>query len=503
MRKGENMFYSALLLTGANLLLRVVSLGFQVYLSGQIGAAGIGLLQLTLSVSTLAMTAGMGGIRTATMYLTAARIGRGRGGTSRVLGYCMGYSLICSLSVAALVWSVSPWLAGSWIGDARTLLAVRVFASFLPVVCMVGVLTGYFTAAGRVRELVAVELVEQMVSMVATVTLLHRFAAGDPGRACAAVIGGSSAGSVLTLVWLLILMRNSMDPMERKQPDRERVIPDLVKTAVPLALADDLRMGISTAENLIVPRRLELFSGTSNALADYGQVCGMVFPVLMFPACILYSLAELLIPELSRCAAGGRLRRVRYLTDRSLRVALLYGLGAGGILFTAAEPLGTLLYGQVHVGKLLKTFAVLVPMLYADAVVDATIKGMGQQVACVRYNTLTSFLDVVFLWVLLPKMGLKGYYLSFAVTHLLNFVLSVRRLRRVTGFQVRLGNLLKIIFCAVASGLLCSWLPQGGGIVGVLFLASGYLGSFMLLLTITGCLGKEDLQWIRGLTRIG
>ena len=38
------MFYGALLLTGANLALRLISTGFQVYLSGRMGAAGIGLL---------------------------------------------------------------------------------------------------------------------------------------------------------------------------------------------------------------------------------------------------------------------------------------------------------------------------------------------------------------------------------------------------------------------------------------------------------------------------
>ena len=48
MRRTGTMFYSALLLTGANLALRMVSMGFQVYPSGQIGAAGIGLLQLVL-----------------------------------------------------------------------------------------------------------------------------------------------------------------------------------------------------------------------------------------------------------------------------------------------------------------------------------------------------------------------------------------------------------------------------------------------------------------------
>lgn len=56
-----SMFYSTLLLTGVNLLLRLVATSFQVYISGRIGATGVGLLQLVLSVAMLAETAGLPG----------------------------------------------------------------------------------------------------------------------------------------------------------------------------------------------------------------------------------------------------------------------------------------------------------------------------------------------------------------------------------------------------------------------------------------------------------
>ena len=64
------------MLTGVNLLLRMVSTSFQVFISARIGAAGVGLLQLVLSVAGMAMTAGIAGIRTTTMYLTAEELGR-------------------------------------------------------------------------------------------------------------------------------------------------------------------------------------------------------------------------------------------------------------------------------------------------------------------------------------------------------------------------------------------------------------------------------------------
>ena len=44
MKRGNDIFYGTLLLTLADLLLRLVSMGFQVYLSDRIGPGGIGLM---------------------------------------------------------------------------------------------------------------------------------------------------------------------------------------------------------------------------------------------------------------------------------------------------------------------------------------------------------------------------------------------------------------------------------------------------------------------------
>ena len=106
------IFYSALLLTGVNLLLRLVSTSFQVYISGRIGAAGVGLLQLVLSVGMLAMTAGMAGIRTGTMYLTAEELGKKRPGNIKwILSGSVGYSILCSGTVSLLLFFFAPALA--------------------------------------------------------------------------------------------------------------------------------------------------------------------------------------------------------------------------------------------------------------------------------------------------------------------------------------------------------------------------------------------------------
>ena len=98
------IFYSALVLTAVNLLLRLVSTSFQVFVSGRIGAAGVGLLQLVLSVGMFANTAATAGIRTTAMYLTAEELGKNRPhNVSHVLTGCFRYSILCSAGVSAVL----------------------------------------------------------------------------------------------------------------------------------------------------------------------------------------------------------------------------------------------------------------------------------------------------------------------------------------------------------------------------------------------------------------
>ncbi len=493
MRRKLPIFYSALLLTGVNLLLRLVSTSFQVYLSGRIGAAGIGLLQLVLSVGAMSMTAGMAGIRTATMYLTAEELGRRHpGNVTWVLSGCVLYSIVCSGAVAFALQIFAPYLAENWIGDPRTTDAIQLFGCFVPVNCLCGVMVGYFTAANRIGTLAAVEVAEQLLSMVVTMTVLTLWAGSDPAKACQSVILGSGISSCMTL-GCLTLLRLREKP---KTAPPTSVAKRLLHTAAPLALADDLKAGISTTENLMVPKRLALFPGTVDPLAAFGTVCGMVFPVLMFPAAILFGLAELLIPELARCAAAGSRTRIQYLAGRSLRVAIFYGCCFCGLEYLLADELCLSLYSSQEAGVYLRLYALLIPMLYCDAITDAMTKGLGQQKACVRYNIITSAMDVALLYLLLPRYGMMGYFFSFLVTHLLNFILSLNRLLKITGRVLCLRTPILALLGTACSIWICSHVYQP-------FLrALLFLPVFFCALYLLQVISKEDLLWVKHLIKM-
>ena len=292
----------------------------------------------------------------------------------------------------------------------------------------------------------------------------------------------------MTLILLRILEHAPVTP-------RRPVYRRLVDTALPLGAADVLRSGINTVENLMVPKRLSLCASVVSPLAAFGSLSGMVFPVLMFPACILFALAELLIPELSRCSAAGSNKRIRYLVQKGLGISLGYGVFFSGFLYILAKPLCLRLYNSLEAAQSLQLYSLLIPMLYCDAIVDAMTKGLGQQKICVRYNILTSSLDVLFLFLLLPRYGMSGYFFSFTVTHLLNFILSLRRLLRITELSISFSPpTLTLGAMALAIGAGCCFsIP--------IFAVLAYLATLFSLWLLLGIIGKADMLWLKNLIR--
>ena len=486
----RSLLRGALMLTCVNLLLRFGSTSFQVWLSGRIGAAGIGLLQLVLSVNMLALTLGAAGGRMTVMYLCAEALGQGRrADADRLLNGCFVYSIHCAGTVSGGLFLLAPGLAGEWIGSMDALPALRTWASFLPVICLTGVMTGNFTAANRIGTLAAVEVAEQLFSIGVTAVCLNFVAPGDRAVSCWAVVLGSCVGSVLTLGCLMLLYARSAGEGESRIP----VAKPILRCALPLAVADDLKAGISAVENLMVPRRLGLYAGVGDPLAAFGRVSGMVFPVLMFPAAILSSLAEVLIPELARCAAVGSRNRIRYLVRRNLRAALIYGLCCGGLLYLLSDTLCARLYPGEDIAYLLRRFAVLVPMIYCDLIADAMTRGLGEQAACARYSVISNVLDVGLMYFLLPGFGIDGYFVSFALTHGVNFALSLRRILKIGG--VRASRL----FPALSLGAAALGVIGGRCFVGAAQKIAGFLGIFFGICFYTGAFGRGDIRWLRGL----
>ena len=71
MRRGRKFFINAIILTSTSLFIRTVGVSFNVYISNKLGASGVGLFQLIMSVYVFAVTFATSGINLTTTRLVA------------------------------------------------------------------------------------------------------------------------------------------------------------------------------------------------------------------------------------------------------------------------------------------------------------------------------------------------------------------------------------------------------------------------------------------------
>ena len=426
------------LLTLSSIVMRCIGMAFQVWLVGRIGAGGIGLYQLVGSVNLLCATFAISGIRFTTTRLVSEEIGtESWGSVGKATGRCAAYALFFGLSAFVILFLSAERVGFLWVGDARTVLSLRIVSFRMPFIALSSVLNGYFIASGRVHKSAAIQFLEQIVSIGLVMLFLSRAPGGDLALSCAAVSAGSVLGDIFSFLLSLVVYLFDRRVYRRPGAVSNALGQRMFRIAMPLALSAYARTSLTTLENLLVPKKLKAagLSGDA-ALSGYGTISGMVFPIIVFPTCLLTAMAELVVPDLTEAQVQGDTAYIERTVSALLRLTLLFSLLTAAFLYTTAAPLGYFIYHTDAIAGYIRLFALIAPVMYMDIVTDGCLKGLGQMMHSMRYNIAEAALGVLLVIALLPRWALDGYIFVLFFCEIFNFTLSIRRLRKVTKFSL-------------------------------------------------------------------
>lgn len=429
----KRLIYNTALLTASSLLMSCIGMAFQVWLAGRIGSAGIGLYQLVLSVTNLCATFAISGIRFASTRLISEELGsENPSGIRAAMGRCLSYGLFFGSAAGAILWFLAEPMGFLCIGDARTVMSLRISALSMPCISLCSALSGYFTACGRVWKPTLIHLFEQVLGIALVAYLLGRSPAGDIEKNCAAVTIGRVTADIVSLMLMLLAFRLDRRRHYEANGGGQKLTARMLKIALPLAVSAYARSALSTLEHLLVPRGLKAAGYSADgALSSYGILQGMVIPIVFFPSCIMGAVAELIVPELTAAQVQGERAAIRHVSGRLLKLSLIFSGSVALFMFIFADMLGVTIYSSREAGHYIRTLAPLIPIMYTDMTIDGCLKGLGQQVWNMAINIFDALLGLLLVWQLLPLYGLTAYIFIIYLTEIVNFTLSATRLLHV------------------------------------------------------------------------
>jgi stage V sporulation protein B len=110
-------------------------------------------MQLVTSVSTLAATFAISGIRFAATRLVSEELGRGNSaGVRSAVRRCRVYAASFGTAAAMILFLGADAIGTTLVGNAGTVLPLRLLAFSMPLISTASVLGGYFTAVCRVAK---------------------------------------------------------------------------------------------------------------------------------------------------------------------------------------------------------------------------------------------------------------------------------------------------------------------------------------------------------------
>ncbi len=495
--KVRRFFRTGIALSLSALLMRTVSVTFGAYVAERIGAEGMGLYSLILSVYTFAVTFATSGVQLGVTRLVSEALGRGKPQEARAamipaLWYALAFGAVASL---ALLFG-ADFFGTVLLGDARTVPALRLLSVALIPIALSSVFSGYFIAVRKAARGAAVSVAEQLLRILLTVGALTALLPKGLTYACLALVGGSALSEIFSALCLFFLYLPERRRFKKEKSEGGGFAP-LLRITLPVAASSYVRSGLLSAEHMLIPRALTAGGQKKEeALSAYGTLSGMAMPLLLYPSAVLSSFAGLLIPEVAERVAREAAEENRRLCERALFVTLLFGIGFGGIFAAFSGDIGLLVYGKSEVGRYIAILAPIVPIMYLDHVTDAMLKGAGRQVFSMTVNILDSIGSILLVVLLLPKLGADGYAYIVMIAELFNFAFSITGLHNAIPFRFHPFSwvLLPSVFIFTAVSLSKRLIPFAGAfglLVRILLSALLYL-LFLYILRKAPKRGKRE-----------
>lgn len=456
----SNIYRSAAQVTVFSTVEKMLSFIYRIILSRSIGAEGLGIYQICLSVFSVFLTAASSGIP-----VTVSRLIAKNTATGNAKGK---HAVVSSGVLLTLLFTVPAALVLFFARDLYTFLfpdrdCVDIFLWLLPgliLTSIYAIMRGSFWGNKQFLPYSIIELAENAV-MVACGCVLISFTSTAKGGARAAIIAVLISyvfSFAVSLGWYFIKGGKFVSPKSQFKP--------LVKASLPITAMRTSTSLLNSCVAMFLPALLSRSCGYSGseALALYGTVLGMSVPMLFIPNSLIGSIAVVVAPEMSENFYAGRTELLRRDIERTLKSAILIATVLIPVMFTLGEDIGELFYASELSGVVIRRFSFMMLPMCISMISTTILNSMNYEVRTLIYFFVSAVAMIAIILIFTGLLGINAYMVGLTMSFVITAAFNLHLLKKNCPDINYLGYLLRslaICFLACAFGHLFGELFEG------------------------------------------
>ena len=458
---------------------------YRIVLSRLIGAEGLGLYQVALSLFSLFLTIGTGGIPITVSRMISKSKAERRPEDER--------SAVSAGALLSLLLTLPACLFLIFFGDKLTFLfsderAFPVFRILLIGLCfssLYAVIRGSFWGNKQFLAPSILEIAEESVMVIAGVLLLQNVASPASGAERAAWAVVISYFFSFTASTLCFFFKGGKLSAPQKQ------LKPLFNATLPLTSVRASGSLVNSAVAVLLPVMLiRAGAESAEAVTLFGIVSGMVLPILFIPSTLIGSLSLVLVPELSEDFYRGNTERLKKNIERGLTFSFLIACFIIPFFYAIGEDLGMLAFTNPTAGEMIvKSSPLLLPMSLT-MISTSILNSMGFEKQTFLFYFVGAAGLLLSILILPQFCGAYAYIIGLGLSFVLTAVCNLVFLHKKCPIFEKRGRqvCVQILFPALVTilpvsilGKLCDALLSN---VLSEFLALSFSAHLMLLLTL-------------------
>ncbi|WP_028561828.1 stage V sporulation protein B [Paenibacillus pinihumi] len=506
----QTFIKGAMILLAAGILNRLLGFIPRIALPRIIGAEGVGLYQLGYPFLIVMITLITGGIPLAIAKWTAEA--QSQGDTARVkqiFRTALGLTISLAVIFTALSLLLASWITTHILTDSRVYYTFIVMTPMLLITAISAVYRGYYQGKQNMIPTALSQTVETLFRIVFVLLFAKLMLPWGVEWAAAGAMLGVVIGELFGLFVLLIQFARDRhkerivsygEPCD-KPAENKPVLGRLLGLSVPVTLSKMVGSLSYLLESILTARSLAVAGiATGIATAQYGALQGMIIPIVLLPTALTYSLSVSLIPSLSEAAARGDRLTIHKRLHQSMRLSLVCGAPFVVVMFLLAEPIVRILYHHTEIAPMLQLMAPIAVFIYLQAPLQAALQALEKPGTALMNTFIGAAVKIILIVQLAsnPNLGIYGALIAINVNTVLVTVLHYISVCRLTGFQMKVLDFIKVGAAMVIMGASLKWIMTNEWLarewLNVIAACGAGALVYLLLMAITGIVDRDDLS---------
>ncbi len=307
----------------------------------------------------------------------------------------------------------ADFAAEYFIKDIRGAAPLKILSLCLPFMAAGSCIKGYFL--GRQNNIFPAlsQIFEQSVRMLSLAAIMAVYSPDTIESACSAAIVGVVLGETFSFLLTAAFLFISTDKKQYNKNNRSISMSScfrkIASMALPLSASRAASSFLTAVENILIPLRLSIYPKSTDALSQYGNLTGMVMPLVHFPSSVLGAVSVSIIPAVSKQRTYSNKSIAEATVNRSICFTAATSCAAAVFFFAFSNEICRIIYSMPELGNILKPLALLCPLMYSQITLNGILNSLGKHFHLFITGIISSLLSIGTIYFLMPLIGISAY----------------------------------------------------------------------------------------------